>query len=111
MAPSGERFLHPAALRPPQRDPIPLRLGRWGGKLFLECAAVQPFLAHLGVDRDGREICGAHMVRGVITPGLGAILECFDSMGSSCGEMITLTNAAVDTLILRSLIWRIVSDS
>lgn len=85
---------------------INLRLTQWESKLYIECRDANRFLAHLTQKEISSELPSSAWIRGVITPGGGAVFEVFDQFGS-LGAITSISDESIGSKILDLLIWQV----
>lgn len=94
---------------------IPIRIGRWEDRTFLECDHSEEILKHLGYsssdcsssDSSGLSfgnVAGTYL-RGVLIPGEGGFLQLFDLFGPTHHQALWISENIVEKRLRHSVIW------
>lgn len=89
---------------------LPVRVGRWDGRVFLECSDAQEFLHYIGGVQLGQVPKGA-FIRAVVVPEEGMFVDVCDELGTLLCECVKLGLEEARKKILDVLIWQVSEKS
>jgi len=79
---------------------------RWDGKVFIESKEASRFIEHVFDDQSAC-VSSDTWIRGILTPGKGAIFQLFDSLGTVNQIPYRLNEKEVNEKLLDNMIWRV----
>lgn len=96
--------MRPAHLHVPEAEAIPVRLATSDKATLLECHAPGRFLAHVTGGRWSEPLLPELYLRGVVSPGEGALFSLCGPLGLVDDEVVRLSTEEAQRLIL-DLLW------